>query len=79
MPGLEEPDPTKPLPVVAVPRGWKINELVPLHSPARGGGGVNEEMLKGMMGGMAGMLGGGADEETSSGKPKKVKRKVIRA
>lgn len=56
----------------AVPRGWKINDILPLHSPAMSGGGVSENFFKDMMAemqqqsgaggqlpaGMAGMLNG---------------------
>ncbi|KAL8677401.1 MAG: hypothetical protein Q9186_006156, partial [Xanthomendoza sp. 1 TL-2023] len=37
--GLPPPDPSKPIPSPAVPRGWKINGILPLHSPALSGGG----------------------------------------
>ncbi|KAK4670808.1 signal recognition particle subunit [Podospora pseudoanserina] len=52
----------------AVPRGWKMSELLPHYSPAMTGGGVSENFLKDMMsqmggaggaGGLPGMLGGG--------------------
>ncbi|KAI4176627.1 MAG: hypothetical protein LQ343_000918 [Gyalolechia ehrenbergii] len=46
----------KEAPPPAVPRGWKLNRILPLHSPALSGGGVSENMLKDMM---AGMQGGG--------------------
>ncbi|KAH8892052.1 signal recognition particle, SRP19 subunit, partial [Thozetella sp. PMI_491] len=36
-------------PKPAVPRGWKINQLVPFHSPAMTGGGVSENLFKDMM------------------------------
>ena len=62
----------KPVPPPDVPRGWKMNPILPLHSPALTGGGVSENLLKDMMqemggaggppGGMAGlqnMFGGG--------------------
>lgn len=67
------PPPKLPIPPPAVPKGWKINEIVPLHSPALSGGGVSENILKDVMqemqnaqgggtggpaGGLAGMLGG---------------------
>ncbi|KAK4574975.1 signal recognition particle subunit [Recurvomyces mirabilis] len=53
----------------AIPRGFKIGKILPLHSPALSGGGVSDNFLKDMMGemggqlppgmeGMAGMLGG---------------------
>ena len=61
--GMPPPDPNKPLPAPAIPRGWKMSEILPLHSPAMSGGGVSENMLKDMMaemqgsGGMPGMPG----------------------
>jgi len=42
----------------AVPRGWKIGELLPYYSPAMTGGGVSENLLKDMM---KEMQGGGGD------------------
>ena len=44
----------------AVPRGWKVNEILPLHSPAMSGGGVSENFFKDMM---AEMQQGGAGGE----------------
>lgn len=67
------PPPQLPIPPPAVPKGWKINDILPLHSPALSGGGVSENILKDVMqemqnaqggggggpgGGLAGMLGG---------------------
>ena len=43
------PTPDKPIPPPAVPRGWKMNSILPLHSPALSGGGVSENILKDMM------------------------------
>lgn len=48
----------------AAPRGWKMGELVPLHSAAMGGGGGAEKMMKEMQEAMkrgelpGGMIGG---------------------
>ncbi|KAJ9638374.1 signal recognition particle subunit [Coniosporium tulheliwenetii] len=57
------PPPKLPLPAPAVPRGWKMNRILPLHSPALSGGGVSEDMFKDMMaelqGGPAGAIAGG--------------------
>lgn len=61
------PPPTGPLPPPAVPRGWKMNAILPLHSPALSGGGVSENILKDVMqemqgaGGVPGLngMGGG--------------------
>lgn len=43
------PIPEQPIPPPAVPRGWKMNTILPLHSPALSGGGVSENILKDMM------------------------------
>jgi signal recognition particle subunit SRP19 len=45
----------------AVPRGWKMGELLPYYSPAMTGGGVSENFLKDMMKEMGAAGGGGAD------------------
>jgi len=60
-----------------------MGSILPLHSPALSGGGVNENYFKDMMaemqgqGGMPGMppgmLGGGADTSASKKKDKKKK------
>ena len=69
------PPPNGPPPPPAVPRGWKIGTVLPLHSPAVSGGGVSENILKDVMqemqgaggpGGMANLMGamgnaGGSD------------------
>lgn len=39
-----------------VPKGWKMNTIIPLHSPAMTGGGVSENFLKDMMAEMGGNL-----------------------
>ncbi|KAK4155034.1 signal recognition particle, SRP19 subunit [Chaetomidium leptoderma] len=60
-------EPGKPWPRPAVPRGWKMGELLPYYSPAMTGGGVSENFLKDMMkemqqaGGGAGGAGGMPD------------------
>ncbi|KAF2010962.1 signal recognition particle, SRP19 subunit [Aaosphaeria arxii CBS 175.79] len=81
------PTPKEPLPEPAVPRGWKVNTILPLHSPALTGGGVSENFLQDMMaemgemGGMPGMpalpgmMGGGASSTGGEGKKKKDKKK----
>jgi signal recognition particle subunit SRP19 len=43
----------------AVPRGWKVNEILPLHSPAMSGGGVSENFFKDMMAEMQQQSGAG--------------------
>jgi signal recognition particle subunit SRP19 len=48
----------KPWPRPAVPRGWKMGELLPYYSPAMTGGGVSENFLKDMMKEMQGQGGG---------------------
>ena len=69
------PPPNGPPPPPAVPRGWKIGTVLPLHSPAVSGGGVSENILKDVMqemqgaggpGGMAnlmGAMGGGGSSD----------------
>lgn len=57
VPGIPLPDPQKPWPRPAVPRGWKMGELVPHWSPAFTGGGVNENMIRDMMQEVAGQGG----------------------
>ncbi|KAL2157817.1 hypothetical protein VTH06DRAFT_5086 [Thermothelomyces fergusii] len=42
-------EPGKPWPRPAVPRGWKMGELLPYYSPAMTGGGVSENFLRDMM------------------------------
>lgn len=44
----------------AVPRGWKMGELLPYYSPAMTGGGVSENLFKDMMKEMQGGGGAGA-------------------
>ncbi|BFZ63195.1 signal recognition particle subunit [Saitoella coloradoensis] len=74
IPGLPS---DKPPPPPAVPKGkhWKINTVVPLHSPALTGGGVSENPLGDMQsmmrnmggpGGMSGMGGAGGMPDMSS-------------
>lgn len=68
----------------AVPRGFKIGTILPLHSPALSGGGVSDNFMKDMMSEMGGQLPPGmeglanmANAGGSGGGPKKPK--VIRA
>lgn len=50
----------KEMPEPAVPKGWKLNTVLPLHSPALTGGGVSENFLQDMMAEMQGDMGGAA-------------------
>ncbi|ORY55108.1 signal recognition particle, SRP19 subunit [Pseudomassariella vexata] len=54
IPGLPTPEPGESWPRPAVPRGWKINELLPAYSAAMTGGGVSENALKDIMKEMGG-------------------------
>ncbi|KAK0370171.1 hypothetical protein CLIM01_12470 [Colletotrichum limetticola] len=90
--GAPAHDPSKPWPRPAVPRGWKMGELLPYISPAMTGGGVSEnlfkDMMKEMQGGgdpMAALMqqaqggalgGGGSGAEEKAGKKKKGKGKA---
>lgn len=67
VPGLGPPAPDgEPWPRPAVPRGWKLGQLLPAYSAAMTGGGVSENAFKDMMkemqgaGGPGGPGGGGA-------------------
>ena len=74
------PVPDKPIDPPAVPRGWKIGTILPLHSPALTGGGVSENIIKDMMQEAQG--GGQAvlPESSASGDVKKRKdKKKIKA
>ena len=44
------------VPVPAIPRGFKMGTILPLHSPALSGGGVSDNFLKDMMAEMGGQL-----------------------
>ncbi|KAI1412391.1 signal recognition particle, SRP19 subunit [Hypoxylon sp. FL1857] len=65
VPGLHAPGDDEPWPRPAVPRGWKIGDLLPAYSAAMTGGGVSEnafkDMMREMQGGGGGGGGGGAD------------------
>lgn len=83
--GVLGPDQSKPYPEAAIPKGWKMNKILPFHSPAMTGGGVSENFFKDMMGQMAGTgIEGLLPNPTTpsagsgSGKPKKEKKKIIR-
>lgn len=61
------PPPKEPLPAPAVPRGWKMGDILPLHSPALSGGGVSENILRDMMAEMQGQSGGAIDGVAGGG------------
>ncbi|KAH9872235.1 hypothetical protein IAQ61_005070 [Plenodomus lingam] len=66
----------KEMPEPAIPKGWKMNKILPLHSPALTGGGVSDNFLKDMMAEMGGLDGAsGASSGTESKKKIKDKKK----
>lgn len=67
----------KEMPEPAVPKGWKMSKILPLHSPALTGGGVSDDFLKDMMAEMQGEIAGGsgASSGTESKKKKEKKKK----
>jgi signal recognition particle subunit SRP19 len=82
VPGLPMPKDNR-IPAPAVPRGFKIGSILPLHSPALSGGGVSDNMMADMMkelggsGGMPNMAGlssmmggGGAPQAPPAGQLK---------
>jgi signal recognition particle subunit SRP19 len=87
--GQMQPEDGKPYPRPAVPRGWKMGELLPYLSPAMTGGGVSENLFKDMMremqgggdpmaalmGGAAGGAGGGGPSGADEGGKKKKGKK----
>jgi signal recognition particle subunit SRP19 len=78
VPGAPPPDPNKPYPTPAVPKGWKIGTILPYYSPALTGGGVSENFFKDMMAEMQGHVPGAANQATVTGgeaKKKKEKKK----
>jgi signal recognition particle subunit SRP19 len=36
-------------PPAAVPKGWKLNEILPVYSPALSGGGVSDNLMRDLM------------------------------
>nr|POF24012.1 signal recognition particle sec65 subunit [Quercus suber] len=84
--GMPMPKDNKIIPP-AIPRGFKMGNILPLHSPALSGGGVSDNFMKDMMDqmggqmppgmeGLAGLMGGAASGGPASGQaPKKVKDK----
>ena len=73
LPNLPHPD--KALPPPAIPKGWKMNEILPIHSPAVSGGGVSDNIFKEMMGELGGGGGEGSGSNTPAIKEKKEKKK----
>ncbi|KAK2751110.1 signal recognition particle subunit [Myotisia sp. PD_48] len=72
------PMPDKPLPPPAAPRGWKMNTILPFHSPAITGGGVSENPLQEAMMEMQAQQGlglGAPPMNNGGGEPKKKKEK----
>jgi signal recognition particle subunit SRP19 len=68
----------KEMPEPAIPKGWKMNKILPLHSPALTGGGVSENFLQDMMAEMQGVTGtidSGASSGTDTKKKKDKKKK----
>lgn len=80
IPGVPMPKVGEEWPRPAVPRGWKMGELLPFVSPAMSGGGVSEDLFKDMMREMAGggdpmsALMGGAGGKSGSEEPVKKKK-----
>jgi len=46
IPGYKVDKPPQP---PAIPKGWKINEILPLQSPALSGGGVSDNLMRDLM------------------------------
>lgn len=65
------PPTTEPLPPPAIPRGWKMSSILPLHSAAVSGGGVSDNLFKDMMAEMQGQ--GGEPQDGSKSKKGKIK------
>ncbi|ODA81612.1 hypothetical protein RJ55_00113 [Drechmeria coniospora] len=84
--GQLQPPEGQPIPRPAVPRGWKMGELLPYLSAAQTGGGVSEnlfkDMMKEMQGGgdpmaalMAGQQAGASDAAAAGNAAAKKKKK----
>lgn len=65
----------KEMPEPAVPKGWKMSKILPLHSPALTGGGVSENFLQDMMAEMQGEIAGGSGASSGADMTKKKKDK----
>ncbi|KAI9893298.1 MAG: signal recognition particle subunit [Vezdaea aestivalis] len=77
-PGYPPPDPQKPTPEPAIPRGWKMGAILPLHSPAMSGGGVSETFLQDMMAQMQGGSGIPPTADSTDTKKKKEKKEKVK-
>jgi len=82
IPGVPTPKMGEKWPRPAVPKGWKMNELLPFISPAMTGGGVSENLFKDMMkemasGGdpMSALMGAGAGAGAGAGGEETGKKK----
>lgn len=75
LPVRDLPTPEGVPPPPAVPRGWKINSIVPLHSAAQSGGGVSENMLKDFQAAMQGQDPNAASSSAKAITEKKDKKK----
>ncbi|KAH8728183.1 signal recognition particle, SRP19 subunit [Phaeosphaeriaceae sp. PMI808] len=65
----------KEMPEPAIPNGWKMSKILPLHSPALTGGGVSDNFLQDMMAEMQGEMGGSGASSGAETKKKKDKKK----
>ncbi|KAF2673686.1 signal recognition particle, SRP19 subunit [Microthyrium microscopicum] len=62
------------IPPPAVPRGWRVNEILPLHSAAVTGGGVSDNIMKDIQAAMMGQEPGAAPPKIEAKKEKKKKK-----
>jgi signal recognition particle subunit SRP19 len=76
------PAPKEKPPPPAIPRGFKIGSILPLHSPALSGGGVSDNFMQDMLAEMGGQLPPGMESLAGAvggsgggAAPKKVKDK----
>lgn len=65
----------KPAEPPAVPRGWKLSSILPLHSGALSGGGISEDIFREMMQGMGMNVDAGNPSSSLDKKDKKDKKK----
>jgi signal recognition particle subunit SRP19 len=64
----------KEMPEPAIPKGWKMSKILPLHSPALTGGGVSDDIFQDMMAQMQGEAAGSGATSGAENK-KKIKDK----